>query len=197
MHLFYLDSDLDKCAEYHVDKHVNKMILEAAQLICTNLWLDHLFGYIPRNITKEENAVLQTTRKQQKELPMEERIFPYLPTMFNHPSCVWVRTSMENFAWTHNYANALGSEAHYRYGSTHKSLTMINNLPDPQHIPDIGFTEFALAMPEELRDTNDPIQSYRNFYMLDKGVFADWKFRNKPHWWDEELADYEKRISGQ
>ena len=30
MNLFYLDEDLDKCAEYHVDKHVNKMILEAA-----------------------------------------------------------------------------------------------------------------------------------------------------------------------
>ena len=35
MNLFYLDEDLDKCAEYHVDNHVNKMILEAAQLLCT------------------------------------------------------------------------------------------------------------------------------------------------------------------
>ena len=64
MNLFYLDSDLDKCAEYHVDRHVNKMILEAAQLICTNLWIDHLFGFVPRAITKEENAILQTTRKE-------------------------------------------------------------------------------------------------------------------------------------
>ena len=37
MNLFYLDEDLDKCAEYHVDKHVNKMILEAAQILCTCL----------------------------------------------------------------------------------------------------------------------------------------------------------------
>ena len=94
MNLFYLDEDLDKCAEFHVDKHVNKMILEAAQLINTNLWIDHLFGFVPRAITKEENTILQATRKQQKELPMEDRIFPYLPTMQNHPSCVWVRSSL-------------------------------------------------------------------------------------------------------
>ena len=56
MNLFYLDSDHDTCAEYHVDKHVNKMQLEAAQLICTNLWIDDLFGFVPRMITKEENA---------------------------------------------------------------------------------------------------------------------------------------------
>ena len=45
MNLFYLDEDLDKCAEYHVDKHVNKMILEAAQLLCTAIWVDQLLGF--------------------------------------------------------------------------------------------------------------------------------------------------------
>jgi hypothetical protein len=197
LNLFYLDEDLDKCAEYHVDKHVNKMILEAAQLINTNLWIDHLFGFVPRPITKEENAVLQTTRKYWKDFPMEERPFPYLPTMQNHPSCVWVRSSLENYYWTNCYAFALGSEAHYRYGSNHKSLAMLRALPDPEHMEDHGFTQFALAMTEELKDDDDPIQAYRNFYMLDKATFAAWKHRDKPEWWDEELADYDKRISGQ
>lgn len=195
MNLFYLDEDLDKCAEYHVDKHVNKMILEAAQLLCTNMWIDHLFGYVPRAITKEENTKLQEVRKAQKILPMEERIFPYLPTMQNHPSCIWVRTSLENFRWTHCYANALGSEAHYRYGTTHKSLAIINGLPDPQHIEDKGFTTFGLAMTEELKDYDNPIESYRKFYMLDKATFAEWKHREKPPWWDENLASYDQRIS--
>jgi len=35
MNIFILDEDIDKCAEYHVDKHVVKMILESAQLLCT------------------------------------------------------------------------------------------------------------------------------------------------------------------
>jgi hypothetical protein len=196
MNLFNLDNDLDKCAEYHVDKHVNKMQLEAAQILCTNVIIDHLLGYVPRNLTKEENAVLSEYRKENKELPMEERFVPYLPCHQNHPSTVWCRTSLENFYWTHCYANALGSESHYRYGTTHKSLTVINNLPEPQHMKDIGFTTFGLAMPDQLKDYDDPIGSYRQFYMLDKATFASWKHRNKPYWWDESLAMYDERITG-
>lgn len=197
MNLFYLHEDLDKCAEYHVDKHVNKMILEAAQLINTNLWIDHLFGFVPRAITKEENAVLQQTRKEWKDVPMEDRLFPYLPTMQNHPSCIWVRSSLENFYWTNCYAFALASEAHYRYGSLHKSFEMLQKLPEPKNMEDHGFTEFALAMPDELKDYADPIGSYRMFYMLDKATFAEWKLRPEPDWWIQELASYDSRISRQ
>ena len=35
MNIFILDEDLDKCAEYHVDKHIVKMPLEAGQMLCT------------------------------------------------------------------------------------------------------------------------------------------------------------------
>ena len=34
MNIFILDYDVKKCAQYHVDKHVVKMILETAQLLC-------------------------------------------------------------------------------------------------------------------------------------------------------------------
>jgi hypothetical protein len=196
MNLFYLDEDLDKCAEYHVDKHVVKMILEAAQLLCTTMWIDEYFGYVPRPLTKEENAKLSTIRKEWKEVPLEERKFPYLATMQNHPSAVWVRTSFENFCWTHNYANALNEEYCYRYGKRHKSVEdVINKLPDPKHIEQIGFTTFALAMPDVLKNYDDPIQSYRDYYHLDKATFASWKNREKPHWWNEDLADYDERIT--
>lgn len=195
MNLFYLDEDLDKCAEYHVDKHVTKMQLEAAQLLCTNLWIDYLFGYVPRPINSDENKVLQETRKEQKNLSMEDRIFPYLPTMPNHPSTIWVRSSLDNFEWTHCYANALNSEQHYRYGTTHKSIDIINSLPDPKNIQRVGFTTFGLAMPDILKDYDNPIQSYRDYYHLDKGTFASWTNRGKPDWWDENLADYNSRIT--
>ena len=43
---------------------------------------------------------------------------------------------------------------------------------------DHGFTTFALAMTEELKDYDNPIDSYRAFYMLDKATFADWTHRS-------------------
>jgi len=39
MNIFYLSEDLTKCAEYHVDKHIVKMPLETAQLLCTVHWV--------------------------------------------------------------------------------------------------------------------------------------------------------------
>jgi hypothetical protein len=191
MNLFFLDNDLDKCAEYHVDRHVNKLQLEAAQILCTNVIIDHLFGYVPRNLTKDENAKLSVYRRENKDLAMEDRFVPYLPCHQNHPSTVWCRTSLENFYWTHCYANALSSEAHYRYGSVHKSIEVINNLPEPVHMKDIGFTTFALAMkimPDKYKNENDPILSYRNFYMYDKNDFAEWKYRDKPDWWNNAVV---------
>jgi hypothetical protein len=38
MNIFYLDGDPTKCAKYHNDKHVVKMILETAQLLCGVHW---------------------------------------------------------------------------------------------------------------------------------------------------------------
>jgi len=35
VNIFYLDTDIKKCAAYHCDKHVVKMILEYAQLLST------------------------------------------------------------------------------------------------------------------------------------------------------------------
>lgn len=42
MNIFYLDSDLKKCAEYHCDKHVVKMVLETTQMLCTTLNLNNI-----------------------------------------------------------------------------------------------------------------------------------------------------------
>ena len=39
MNIFILDTDVRKCAEYHCDKHVVKMILESSQLLCGAHWV--------------------------------------------------------------------------------------------------------------------------------------------------------------
>ena len=48
MNIFILDEDLDKCAEYHVDKHIVKMPLEAGQMLCTVHWTHKYAGYVPQ-----------------------------------------------------------------------------------------------------------------------------------------------------
>ncbi|ADL12737.1 pyrimidine dimer DNA glycosylase/endonuclease V [Acetohalobium arabaticum] len=39
MNIFVLDENIQKCAKYHADKHVIKMILESAQLLCSAHWM--------------------------------------------------------------------------------------------------------------------------------------------------------------
>ena len=197
MNLFYLDQDLDKCAEYHVDKHIVKMQLEAAQLITTALWVDHALGYIPRALDKEERRVIDDEKATLKVLDARDRaISPYLPSFYHHPCSIWVRTSLDNFEWTYAYVGALNSEYGYRYGGkNHKSAQVINELQEPKNLPRIGLTPHAQAMPDELK-RQDAILAYRDFYMLDKAVFASWKYRKRPDWWDDSIADYERRISG-
>ena len=153
MNLFYLDKDLDKCAEYHVDKHVNKMILEAAQPLCTAIWVDRLLGFIPRALEKDEAAVLNEYKKVEKPLKPEERkLTPYLGMMYNHPCTIWTGSSLDNYEWTWCYAHALAEEFRYRYGKEHKSFwQVINKLPDPINIERVGFTTFGLAMPDVLK----------------------------------------------
>ena len=37
MNIFILDANIKKCARYHCDQHVVKMILESVQIMCTAL----------------------------------------------------------------------------------------------------------------------------------------------------------------
>ena len=114
MNIFILDEDLDTNAEYHVDKHIVKMPLEAAQMLCTVHWINKYVGYVPRKLTSDEWALVS---KQKTNIP---RDFPYLPTMYNHPCTIWARSSMDNYEWLYTYALALGEEYTYRYGKVHK-----------------------------------------------------------------------------
>jgi hypothetical protein len=195
MNLFYLDDDLDKCAEYHIDKHVLKMILEAAQLITTTIWVDKYLGFIPRKLDSKELKVINDVKRL--EPAIDDRIFTrYLPTHVNHPSAIWVRSSLEHYYWTVNYANALNDEGMYRGYKSHASCAEVNRMPEPTRLPDAGWTTPTLAMPDQLK-SNDAVASYRKFYMLDKGPFATWKLRGKPDWWDDEIvAAQAGRISG-
>ena len=153
MNIFFLDSDPKKCAQYHNNKHVVKMILETAQLLCG---VHHLHG---RN-----NDV------------------PYKLSHKNHPCSIWVRSSYENYLWLCELGLELCDEYTYRYGKKHKSQSVIEwCIVNKPNIPDITFTEPPLAMPDEFK-VSDVIQSYRNYYMGPKRGFCVWSGRENPEW---------------
>lgn len=198
MNLFYLDDNLDKCAEYHIDRHVGKMQLEAAQLLTTTVWVDKYLGYVPRKLTSEELGVINAAKRLEPSI--ELRLFTrYLPTHINHPSAIWVRSSLEHYYWTVNYVNALNDETVYRGNKSHASCAEANRLTDPIRLPNIGWTPPTLAMPDHLK-SDDHIASYRMFYMTDKWPFASWKVRGAPDWWDERIVAEQQakggRVSG-
>lgn len=175
MNIFILDENLDKCAEYHVDKHIVKMPLESAQMLCTIHWINKYVGHIPRKLTSDEWGEVS------KHKTVDPRPFPYLPTMYNHPCTIWARTSLSNYEWLYTYALALGEEYTYRYGKVHKSIDVILHLPDLT-LPDNGLTPWAQAMPEGLQQLC-AVSAYRDYYREEKSHLASWKYRDKPDWY--------------
>jgi hypothetical protein len=159
MNIFVLDNDYKKCAKSHVDKHVVKMILEHAQMMCT---VHHLTD-------------------------IEKHDIPYKATHANHPCTKWLRDSIENYEWLYNMTSALNDEYRYRYDKNvnHKSFDVIKSLPFP-NLPDVKMTRFARAMPDECKIDNDVVASYRNYYNISKQNILKWTKRDIPKWINKE-----------
>lgn len=185
MNIFILDYDIDKCAEYHCDKHIVKMPLEAAQMLCTTAWIDRVLGFIPRKLDKHEREELRLATESCRGLSIEQRVIGYLPTMVNHPCTIWARSSLENFFWLYNYAHALNNEYEYRYGKSHKSLEVVGKLPYLVSLQGNELTPFAQAMPDQYK-MDDAVQAYRRYYVEEKRHIANWKC-GTPVWFQEAL----------
>ena len=154
MNIFFLDKDIKKCAEYHCDKHVVKMILETAQLLCG---AHHMTGQVTDQV-------------------------PYKLSHKNHPCSIWVRESLTNYLVLCELGLELCKEYTYRYGKRHKSELIIEwCILNKPKIVDKGFTNPPMAMPNEYK-SDSVIESYRNYYIGAKSKFATWKNREVPYW---------------
>jgi hypothetical protein len=178
MNIFYLDNDVRKCAEMHVDKHCVKMILEYAQLLSTaHRVLDGTLSV----------GLSETGRKQTRYvLPDGREPKLYVATHINHPSAVWVRKNQQNYIWLSQLLHALCKEYTYRYGKIHKVERdgLLEELYNwPMDIPIGDFTEPTPAMPDDVKVAGDSIKSYHNYYINNKAHLASWKKRNIPEWY--------------
>jgi hypothetical protein len=154
MNIFFLDKDVRKCAQYHCDKHVVKMILETAQLLCG-----------AHHVTSEDNEHV-----------------PYKLSHKNHPCSIWVRESLSNYLLLCELGLELCAEYSYRYSKRHKSQEIIEwCVTNKLNICDKGLTAPPKAMPDEYK-VESVIESYRNYYRGSKSKFATWKKREIPIW---------------
>ena len=181
MNIFYLDRDPVKCAEYHVDKHCIKMILEYAQLLST----------AHRMIDGTETTAKSKTGRNVKRwiLPDERETVLYSATHINHPSAVWARQNKDNYCWLHSLLCELCKEYTYRYGKTHKcqEIGLVDKLAIvPYNLSDTKFTQPTPAMPDACKVPGDSIKSYRNYYIMEKQRMWSWKgkinSRTEPNW---------------
>ncbi len=158
LNIFILDKDIIKCAEYHADQHVVKMILESAQMLCTVLHENGLEA--PYRPTHAHHPCTLWTGKSLSNW----RWLSGLSLALN-----------EEFRFRFNHLR------------DHSSAKVIASLPEPP-LEDIGLTEFAQAMPEGYRVPADAVKAYRRFYVEEKSCFATWTKRPVPGWFEEGLA---------
>ena len=152
MNIFVLDLDPKKAAVQQIDKHVVKMPLETAQMLCTALGRHGLEGT------------------------------PYKQAYKKHPCTIWAGDSRNNFQWLVKHGIALSEEYTRRYGRRHKSQDVIEWCQRHMDtVPEGGRTTFAQAMPEQYKDEN-PVVAYRSYYLGDKARIAAWKANKPEWW---------------
>jgi hypothetical protein len=154
VNVFAVDRDPVRAARALCDRHVVKMTLETAQILCT----------------------VARTRFGQDA--------PYRPTHARHPCVEWAASRRANWDWLVRHGLALADEYRRRYGRVHPSRAVIARLarrgppPSPERRQ-----RFPQTMPEQYRG-RDPVAAYRRYYIGEKARFATWKLPSRPpRWW--------------
>lgn len=124
MNIFILSKNLKKCAQYHCDKHVVKMILEHTQILSTVCRLSGLeVGYKKTHV--KHPCVIWAGESEDN----------------------WLWLKKLNDALHEEY------QYRYGENKVHKSYLVSTSLPLPS-LPKIGMTQFAQAMPEQYKNND-------------------------------------------
>lgn len=181
MNIFPLDPNPHHAAGMMCDKHVVKMLLETAQLLCTT----------HRVLTGAEHMYDPVSGVCQ---PL------YKSTHVNHPCVKWLTEyGDEAYVWLYRHFHGLDLEYTNRYMRTHASMRLRNALsytPSGINICDnkilsqnardehIIVNTMPQCMPDQYKVPGDTVQAYRNYYNGDKSRFAKWKYSEVPDWFN-------------
>jgi len=183
MNIFVLDLDAIVAAQMHCDKHVPKMVVEAAQMMA---------------------SALRRHGATDEQMPLTKAGKPYKGGYAHHPCTVWAGDSWANLKWLCLHGMELTIEYSRRFNKIHACEDPILRMAslakrmcralDMPHDED-AMTPFALAMPDEYRprgssddvlymeaEGDDAVKAYRAYYHSKQ--FAKWeKGTPAPDWW--------------
>lgn len=180
MNIFILDRDPRVAASMVCDKHVNKMIIESAQMMST---VHRMLDGTPERRPSVSGKTMQTYYVFGDE---RDELY-YLAVHKFHGCTKWTAESKANYEWHYEHFCGLADEFKYRYGKDHKTFLKLSEMlsKPPQNIPDVGLTPFYQAMTHfPMCFHEDAVTAYRNYYHAAK-QFAKWeKGRPAPDWWE-------------
>lgn len=107
----------------------------------------------------------------------------YKLTHVNHPCSVWTRKSRLNFSWLVEHGLWLVDEHVFRFGSSHKSLAVIEEAFKHRNLfPNTGPLEFTFN--SSGYDTGNVFDDYKRC-LVHKWKYTDvrkstWKYRGRP-----------------
>ena len=153
MNIFVLDENPNVCAQYHCDKHVVKMILATAQLLCGAHWT--IGSEAPYKLSHKNHPC---------SIWVRECVENY----------IWLCDLGIELCkeYTYRYGKKHKSQEIIEW-------CMVNI---PKLKENGSMTKFALAMPDEYKVDYSVVESYRNYYRGAKTSFAVWKNRDVPVW---------------
>ena len=194
MNIFALDKDPVIAAKMSCDKHIVKMILESAQMLCTAKRVADGELYMAK--TKNGRDI-----KRWRLPNSNEEAVIYKAGWLGHPSTKWVMESAYNYTWLYRHFKALNDEFMERFPKNkplgHKSFQLLGDvLKEPPLNATLNkiATLPTPAMPEECKVFNegviDVVASYRKYYIMKKKDFARWSHPGKaPEWFTEGVAN--------
>lgn len=165
VNFFYLDKDPYKCAQYYCDKHVNKIMIELAQML----------SYVHYEKSNKKPPYKKTKSISINLAPLK-----------------WIMKSTNNYKYAANLATGLLNEYKYRYNKEHKcekAIIWLNkNIPllEKKNRTKFKFTKNVSAYGEFIKDS---VLASRYMYVDFKCKKDKWTKRNKPYWFDKLLKD--------
>lgn len=153
------------------NKRVVKMVLEAAQLLSTAIFINSTIAY--------DNI--------------------YKPTHLKHPCTIWAALTWGNWEWLFQHFIALCEEYSFRYHKQHVSQDILfyllkyhTDIKKGPLTPFVNCTK-SEAMQIDFRNVNDTCEAYKKYLIAkwshDK-LPSKWINRTPPLWYNERFIEY-------